>query len=70
MRDAMNANRGSLWTTSNLVGKTQHNQEMIRRVLDAREFHVGLVGRQIEPPLGYLRNQFPTSLSHPHTHDR
>ena len=36
----MNANRGSLLTTSNLVGKTQHNQERIRRVLDAREFHV------------------------------
>ena len=41
MRDAMNANQGSLLTTSNLVGKTQFNQERICRVLDAREFHVG-----------------------------
>ena len=41
MRDAMNANRGSLLTTSNLVGKTQFNQERIRRVLDAWEFYVG-----------------------------
>ena len=40
MRDAMNANRGSLLTTSNLVGKTQYNQEMICRLLDSREFHV------------------------------
>ena len=36
VRDAMNANRGSLLTTSNLVGKTQCNQERIRRVLDYR----------------------------------
>ena len=35
MRDAMNANRESILTTSNLVGKTQFNQERIRRVLDA-----------------------------------
>ena len=41
MRDAMNVNRGSLLTTSNLVRKTHHNQERIRRVLDDREFHVG-----------------------------
>ena len=41
MRNAMNVNRGLLFNTSNLVGKTQHNQERIRRVLDAREFHVG-----------------------------
>ena len=41
MCDAMNANRRSLLTTSNLVGKTQFNQERIRRMLDAREFHVG-----------------------------
>ena len=41
MRDAMNANGGSLLTPSNLVGKTQHNQERICRVLDARKFHVG-----------------------------
>ena len=41
MRDVMNANRGSLLTTSNLVGKTQFNQERIRRVFDAWEFHVG-----------------------------
>ena len=41
MCDAMNANQRSLLTTLNLVGKTQHNQERIRRVLDAREFHVG-----------------------------
>ena len=40
MREAMNANQGSLLTTSNLVGKTQFNQERICRVLDAREFHV------------------------------
>ena len=39
--DAMNANRGSLLTTSHLVGKTQHNQERICKVLDAQEFHVG-----------------------------
>ena len=41
MRDAMNANRESILTISNLVGKTQFNQERICRVLDAREFHVG-----------------------------
>ena len=41
MRDAMNANRESILTTSNLVGKTPFNQERINRVLDAREFHVG-----------------------------
>ena len=40
MLDAMNANRGSLLTTSNLVGKTQYNQERIHRLLDAWEFHV------------------------------
>ena len=41
MHDAMNANRGSLLSTSNLVGKTQYNQGRICRLLDAREFHVG-----------------------------
>ena len=41
MHDAMNANRGSPLTTSNHVGKTQYNQERIRRLLDARELHVG-----------------------------
>ena len=41
MRDAMNANRESILTTSNLVRKTQFNKERIRRVLDAQEFHVG-----------------------------
>ena len=41
MCDAMNANRGSLLTNSNLVRKTQFNQERICGVLDAREFHVG-----------------------------
>ena len=40
MHDAMNANRGSLLTTLNLVGKTQFNQDWIHRVLDAQEFHV------------------------------
>ena len=40
MRYAMNANRGSLLTNSNLVGKTPFNQERICRVLDAQEFRV------------------------------
>ena len=40
MCDAMNANQGSLLTTLNLIGKTQYNQGRIRRLLDAREFHV------------------------------
>ena len=35
MRDSMTANRGSLLTTSNLVGKTQYDYERIRRLLDA-----------------------------------
>ena len=41
MHDAMNVNQGLLLITSNLVGKTQYNQGRIRRLLDAREFHVG-----------------------------
>ena len=41
MRDAMNANQGSPLTTLNRVGKTQYNRERIRRLLDARELHVG-----------------------------
>ena len=41
MHDSMNANRVSLLTTLNLVGKTQYNQGRIRRLLDAQEFHVG-----------------------------
>ena len=35
MRDAMTSNRGSVLTTSNLIRKTQYNQEKIRRLLDA-----------------------------------
>ena len=41
MRDATTSYRGSLLTTSNLIGKNTYNQEKIRRLLDAREFRVG-----------------------------
>ena len=38
----MSANQGSLLTTSNLFEKIHGiNQERIRRLLDARELHVG-----------------------------
>ena len=67
MCDAMTANRGSLLTTS-IIRKT-HNQEKIRRLLDAREFQDGQEGRQSTSPPGYSRNQFSTRLSHPHTSD-
>ena len=67
MRDAMTANRGSLLTTSNLIRKTHIIKKKNRRLLDAREFQDGQVGRKSASPPGYSRNQFSTRLSHLHT---
>ena len=55
MRDAMPAIEGSLSIVSKIfLEKQRINPERIYGLLDAREFHVALIGRKSESPPWYL----------------